>query len=114
MIALYKKHGGNPTSGCMPMLLPIPFFIAFYTVLTVAIEMRGARWLWVADLSQPETLAIRILPILLIVSQFVQQKMTPQTTADPSQQRMMMLMPLMMGFFFYGMSSGLVLYWVTG
>ncbi len=115
MIALYKKHGVNPTSAAAcPMVLQIPFFIAFYTVLTVAIEMRGAHWLWVTDLSQPETLPIRILPVVMIVSQFFQQKMTPQTSADPSQQRMMMLMPLMMGFFFYGMSSGLVLYWVTG
>ena len=114
MMALYKKHGVNPTSGCMPMVLQIPFFIAFYTVLTVAIEMRGAHWLWVTDLSQPETLPIRILPVLMIVTQFFQQKMTPQTSGDPTQQRMMMLMPLMMGFFFYGVSSGLVLYWFTG
>ncbi len=114
VMALYKKHGVNPMGGCVPMLLQIPFFFAFYKVLTVAIEMRGASWLWVTDLSQPETLPIRILPIAMIVSQFIMQKMTPTTTADPSQQKVMLLMPLILGFMFYGVSSGLVLYWLTG
>jgi YidC/Oxa1 family membrane protein insertase len=111
---LYKKNNVNPMGGCMPMLLPIPFFIAFYTVLTVAIEMRGAHWLWVTDLSQPEHIPIRILPIAMIVSQFIMQKMTPATTMDPAQQKMMMFMPLLFGFMFYGLSSGVVLYWLTG
>jgi len=111
---LYKKHGVNPMGGCMPMLLQIPFFIAFYKVLTVAIEMRGAEWLWVKDLSQPEHLPIRILPVAMIVTQFIMQKMTPTTTADPAQRRMLLMMPLILGFMFYGMSSGLVLYWLTG
>jgi YidC/Oxa1 family membrane protein insertase len=111
---LYKKHGVNPMGGCIPMVLQIPFFIAFYKVLSVAIEMRGAPWLWVHDLSQPEHLAIRILPVAMIGTQFILQKMTPSTSADPSQQKIMMLMPLMLGFMFYGVSSGLVLYWLTG
>ena len=111
---LYKKNSVNPMGGCMPMLLPIPFFIAFYTVLTVAIEMRGAHWLWVTDLSQPEHIPIRILPLTMIVTQFIMQKMTPATTMDPAQQKMMMFMPLMFGFMFYGLSSGVVLYWLTG
>ncbi|HET8550529.1 MAG TPA: membrane protein insertase YidC [Bryobacteraceae bacterium] len=114
IMALYKKHGVNPAGGCMPILLQIPFFIAFYTVLTVAIEMRGASWLWVTDLSHPETIPIRILPLLMIATQFWLQKMTPATTADPTQQKMMMFMPLIFGFMFYGVSSGLVLYWLTG
>jgi YidC/Oxa1 family membrane protein insertase len=113
MMALYQKHGVNPMGGCLPMVLQIPFFFAFYKVLTVAIELRGAEWLWVSDLSQPETLPIRILPVAMIVSQFAMQKMTPATTVNPSQQRIMYMMPLMMGFIFYGMSSGLVLYWLT-
>lgn len=111
---LYKKHGVNPMGGCVPMGLQIPFFIAFYNVLSHAIELRGADWLWVTDLARPETLAIRVLPIAMIASQFLMQKMTPATTADPAQQRMMMLMPAMMGFMFYGVSAGLVLYWLTG
>ena len=98
----------------MPLLLQIPFFFAFYKVLCLAIEMRGANWLWVSDLSQPETIAIRILPLAMIGTQFVLQKMTPTTTADPAQQKMMLFMPLVMGFMFYGVSSGLVLYWLTG
>ena len=110
---LYKKHGVNPMGGCVPMVLQIPFFIAFYKVLSVAVEMRGASWLWVTDLSQPEHLPIRILPVAMIVSQFIMQKMTPSTTADPTQQRIMLFMPLMLGFMFYGVSSGLVLYWFT-
>ncbi len=111
---LYKKNGVNPMGGCMPMVLQLPFFIAFYKVLSVAIEMRGANWLWVTDLSQPEHLAIRILPVAMIASQFLQQKMTPPAGGDPSQQKMMMFMPLVLGFMFYGVSSGLVLYWFTG
>lgn len=113
IMELYRRHGVNPMGGCLPMLLQIPFFIAFYKVLTVAIELRGASWLWVTDLSQPEHLPIRILPLAMIVSQFVMQKMTPTTTADPVQQRMMLMMPLVLGFMFYGVSSGLVLYWLT-
>jgi len=113
LMELYKRHGVNPMGGCMPMLLQIPFFIGFYNVLTVAIELRGASWLWVTDLSQPENLPIRVLPVAMIISQFVMQKMTPTTTADPAQQRMMLLMPLVFGFMFYHFSSGLVLYWLT-
>ena len=114
VMALYKKHGANPMGGCMPMVLQIPFFAAFYTVLSVAIELRGANWLWVSDLSQPETLPIRVLPVTMVATQFLMQKMTPSASVDPSQQRMMMLMPLMFGFMFYYSSSGLVLYWLTG
>jgi len=111
---LYKKHGVSPLGGCMPMVVQIPFFFAFYKVLSVVIEMRGAHWLWVTDLSRPETLAIRILPITMMVTQFILQKMTPTPSADPTQARVMLLMPLMFGFMFYGVQSGLVLYWLTG
>jgi YidC/Oxa1 family membrane protein insertase len=113
VMALYKKYGVNPMGGCVPMLIQLPFFIAFYKVFMVSVEMRGANWLWVTDLSQPETLPIHILPIIMIVSQFLMQKMTPQATADPNQQRMMMLMPLVFGFIFYNFASGLVLYYLT-
>jgi YidC/Oxa1 family membrane protein insertase len=113
VMELYKKHGVNPMGGCMPMALQIPFFIAFYKVFTVSVEMRGATWLWVTDLSQPEHLPIKILPIAMIASQFVMQKMTPTTGGDPTQQRMMMIMPLVFGFMFYNFPSGLVLYYLT-
>jgi YidC/Oxa1 family membrane protein insertase len=114
MMELYKKHGVNPVGGCVPMLLQLPFLIGYYTVLSVAIEMRGASWLWVHDLSQPETLAIRVLPVLLVVTQFLQQKMTPSPGMDPSQQKMMLFMPLVLGYMFYYQSAGLVLYYMTG
>ncbi len=113
VMALYKQHGVNPMGGCVPMLLQIPFFFAFYTVFTVSVEMRGAGWLWVSDLSQPEHLPIKILPIVMIASQFLMQKMTPQANVDPNQQRMMMFMPLIFGFMFYNFPSGLVLYYLT-
>jgi len=114
VMELYNKHGVNPAGGCVPMLLQFPFFIGFYKVLNVATELRGTSWYWVKDLSQPETLPVRILPLLMIGSQFYLQKMTPSSGMDPSQARMMLLMPLMMGFLFYNASSGLVLYWLTG
>jgi len=114
VMELYKKHGVNPMGGCVPMLLQIPFFIAFYKVFSVSVEMRGAHWLWVTDLSQPETLAIHLLPIIMVISQFVMQKMTPTTAGgDPNQQKMMQFMPLIFGFMFYNLSSGLVLYYLT-
>jgi YidC/Oxa1 family membrane protein insertase len=111
---LYKKNGVNPMGGCLPMLIQLPFFFAFYKVFTVSVEMRGANWLWVHDLSQPEQLPIKILPIIMVASQFFMQKMTPQAAGvDPNQQKMMMFMPLMFGFFFYNLPSGLVLYYLT-
>ena len=113
MMDLYKKYGVNPMGGCFPMLLQMPFLFAFYKLLTVAIELRHAPWLWVDDLSAPEQIAIRVLPLAMIASQFVQQAMTPTPTADPAQARMMKFMPLVFGFIFYGLSSGLVLYWLT-
>jgi YidC/Oxa1 family membrane protein insertase len=118
VMELYKKNGVNPVGGCLPLLLQLPFLWAFYKVLSVSIEMRGASWLWAADLSQPDVIfginGIHLLPILLIITQFLTQKMTPTPGMDPTQQKMMMFMPLMMGYMFYFASSGLVLYWLTG
>jgi YidC/Oxa1 family membrane protein insertase len=114
VMALYKKEGVNPLGGCLPMLLQLPFFYAFYRVLNIAIELRHAQWLWVPDLSSAEALPIHLLPIILIATQFFSQKLTPAAGVDPNQQKMMMFMPLMMGFFFYYASAGLVLYWLTG
>jgi YidC/Oxa1 family membrane protein insertase len=113
LMDLYKKHGVNPVGGCLPTLLQIPFAIAFYTALGVAIELRSASWLWISDLSQPETLAIRVLPVLLVVAQFISQKMTPTPGMDPAQKKMMLFMPLMFGYMFYFVASGVALYWLT-
>jgi YidC/Oxa1 family membrane protein insertase len=111
---LYKKNGVNPMGGCIPMLIQLPFLWAFYKVLSVTIEMRNAPWLWVTDLSQPEHYAIRMLPIVMIASSFLMQKMTPiGAGVDPAQQKMMQFMPLMYGFMFWSSPSGLVLYWLS-
>jgi len=99
--------------GCLPSLIQLALIYPFYKVFTVAVEMRGASWLWVGDLSQPEHLPIKILPIVMIASQFVMQKMMPAPSTDPNQQRMMMMMPLVFGFMFYNFPSGLVLYYLT-
>jgi len=96
------------------MLIQLPFFYAFYRVLNIAIELRHAPWLWVPDLSSPETLPIHLLPIILIATQFLTQRMTPAAGVDPNQQKMMMMMPLFFGFMFYYASAVLVLYWLTG
>ncbi len=110
---LYKRHGVNPMGGCLPMVLQLPILIAFYEVFRAAVEMRGAHWLWVTDLSQAETLPIHLLPLIMIGTQFLSQKMMPQPSADPAQQRMTMFMPLIFGFMFYNLQSGLVLYYLT-
>jgi YidC/Oxa1 family membrane protein insertase len=110
---LYKKFGVNPMGGCVPMLIQLPFFFAFYTVFKVSVEMRGANWLWIHDLSLAEPSPIKILPIVMIVSQFYMQSMTPQANVDPNQQKIMKFMPLMFGFMFYQFPSGLVLYYLT-
>ncbi|MEP6716503.1 MAG: membrane protein insertase YidC [Terriglobia bacterium] len=112
-MALYKVHGVNPMGGCIPMLIQMPFLYAFYRVLSVTIELRSASWLWVGDLSQPEHFAIRLLPIIMVGSSFLMQKMTPMAGGDPSQQKVMQFMPLMWGFMFWSASSGLVLYWLS-
>ena len=114
VMALYKREGVNPVGGCLPLLVQLPFFYAFYRVLNIAIELRHAPWLWVTDLSSPETIAIHLLPLILVGTQFLSQRMTPAAGVDPAQQKMMMFMPLMFGFMFYYASAGLVLYWLTG
>ena len=113
VMALYKKEGVNPVGGCVPLIIQIPFFYAFYRVLSLAIELRHAPWLWVSDLSAPESLPVHLLPIILVVSQLLTQRMTPPPGMDPTQQKMTQFMPVIMGFIFYSLSSGLVLYYLT-
>jgi YidC/Oxa1 family membrane protein insertase len=113
MMGLYKKHGVNPMGGCLPLLLQMPFLFAFFSLLRVAIELRGAPWmLWIQDLSAPDP--VFVLPVLMGGSMFVMQKMTP-TTADPAQAKIMMMMPVMLTVMFVIMpvQSGLMLYWLT-
>jgi YidC/Oxa1 family membrane protein insertase len=111
MMQLYKERGVNPASGCVPMLLTLPVLFAFYAMLSVAIELRGAPFIgWIKDLSAHDPLFIT--PVLMGITQFVQTKMTP-STADPAQQKVMMFMPLLFMFMFVWAPSGLVLYWTV-
>ncbi len=112
--ALYAKHGMSMSSqmmvGCLPLLLTMPFLFAFYRVLSVSVELRGAPFLWISDLAQKDPLFLT--PVLMGVSMFAMQKMTP-STMDPAQQRIMMLMPLMLAGMFLWAPAGLNLYWLT-
>jgi YidC/Oxa1 family membrane protein insertase len=120
-MGLYRKYGINPLGGCLPMLIQIPVFFGFYRMLQYSVELRGHSFLWVPDLSQPDTFAhldflggipLNILPIVMAISSFLQIKMTPKT-GDAMQQRIMMLMPFMFFFFCYNFASALALYWTT-
>ena len=111
--ALYKQHNVNPAGGCVPMLIQMPFLFAFYAMLGVAIELRHANWLWVHDLAAPDRMLI--LPIGIMVTTLLVQKMTPQAGMDPAQQKMMtFMMPVFLGFMSYSLASGLSLYWTVG
>jgi len=108
---LYKKEGVNPAGGCLPMLIQFPFLIAYYRMLGTALDLRHAHWLWIPDLSARDP--YYLLPIIMVISMFAMQRITPQPAGmDPAQQKMMMwMMPLMMGFFFFNFASGLSLYY---
>jgi YidC/Oxa1 family membrane protein insertase len=118
---LYKKHKINPVAGCVPMLLTIPFFWAFFTMLRSAAELRFAPFLWAHDLSAPDTIgvitlpvagavAINVLPLLLGVVNFMQMRVTPQPAVDNAQMKMMQFMPVMFVLFYYNWSCALSLY----
>ena len=128
---LYKEHKVNPLGGCLPLLLQIPVFFALYQVMMRSVALKGAQFLWIKDLSEPDRLfvfagnstglammikEINILPILMAIGMFVQQKTSAAkmpTTSEAAQQQKLMLVifPIMFGVIFYRMPSGLVLYW---
>jgi len=127
IMELYKEHKVNPLGGCLPLLLQMPIFFALYQALIRSVALRGAKFLWIKDLSAPDQLfvlkntipflgnQVNILPILMAIGMFVQQKisMAKVTTGEAAQQQKMMsiIMPIMFGVIFYQMPSGLVLYW---
>ncbi|MCM8812955.1 MAG: membrane protein insertase YidC [Candidatus Omnitrophica bacterium] len=133
IMELYRKQQINPAGGCLPLLLQIPVFWALFNVLQQVVELRGASFLWIKDLSGPDALFsiealrnipliggftqgnINILPILMCVIQSLQQKLTQPNMAQSNEQQKMMavMMPLMMGILFYGFPSGLMLYFLT-
>ncbi|MCR5506241.1 MAG: membrane protein insertase YidC [bacterium] len=129
---LYKKHGINPLSGCLPMLVQIPVFFALYKSLVISIEMRQAPFIWwIKDLSAPDPTSIfnlfgllpftpyswlphlGILPILMGLTMYIQQKMQPMVSTDATQAKMMKFLPLIFVVMFGGLPSGLVLYWTV-
>jgi len=119
MMELYKTEKINPLGGCLPILVQIPVFIALYWVLLGSVELRGASFLWLSDLSKPDTLfgnlwilPIGPLPILMAASMFLQMKLNPKPT-DPMQARLMLMMPIIFSFFFFFFPAGLVLYWLV-
>ena len=129
---LYKKNKVNPMSGCLPMVIQMPVFIGFFTMIRSAIELRGAHFLWVADLSKsdtlfmihgitfipfistPEGLPFNLLPLLMGGAMLWQSHLTPASPGmDPAQQKMMRWLPAMFILFLYNYSSGLALYWTV-
>jgi YidC/Oxa1 family membrane protein insertase len=112
MMDLYKREKVNPATGCLPMIIQIPVFFAFYQVLLESVEMRQAPFaFWIHDLSARDPLFI--LPAIMAGAMFMQYKLNPQTAIDPVQQKVFMIMPLVMSFTFAFFPAGLVLYWVT-
>lgn len=112
VMAIYQREGINPIGGCLPMLPQLPIWWALWRVLNGAIELRHAPFMfWIHDLSAKDS--YYILPVAMAIMMYFSTKMTPQTTVDPSQQKMMALMPLMMAAFFFNLSSGLNLYMFT-
>jgi YidC/Oxa1 family membrane protein insertase len=111
--ALYKAEGVNPVGGCLPMIIQMPFLFAYYSMLGAALDLRQAHWLWIHDLSSPDPM--HILPIGIIITMLLTQRMTPQPGMDPSQQKMMtFMMPLMLGVISWNLAAGLCLYWSEG
>ncbi len=112
MMALYKRENVNIYGGCLPMLPQIPLFFAYFRVLQYAVELRQAHWFWLTDLAAPDP--HYILPILIIITMFFTQYITPSPGMDPAQRRMMaFVMPVVMGFILFNYASGLALYWGT-
>ncbi len=124
---LFREHKVNPLGGCLPLLLQMPVFVAFLQLLPRSIALKGAEFFWIKDLSEPDRIAllpnhlpllgneINLLPILMALAMFFQQKISMSKTAGANEQQKMMLflMPIIFGMAFYRVPSGLVLYWIT-
>jgi YidC/Oxa1 family membrane protein insertase len=111
MMELYKREKVNPAAGCLPILIQMPFFLAFYWVLLESVEMRQAPFaLWITDLSSRDPFFI--LPIIMGAAMLFQQRLNP-APADPVQAKVMQVMPVIFTVFFAFFPAGLVLYWVT-
>jgi len=130
MMELYRRYKVNPMGGCLPLFLQMPIIFAMYQTIMRSLELKGANFLWIKDLSAPDAVplpftlplfgnSINILPIFMVVAMILQQKLSPlskgreQTEQQKQQQSIMLMMPIMFGFIFYSLPSGLVLYWVV-
>jgi YidC/Oxa1 family membrane protein insertase len=113
IMKLQKDNGVNMFGGCIPTLITLPLLYAFFTMLPRVVELRQAHWLWLPDLQSPDPW--HILPIIMVVSQFLVQFYTPSPGVDPQQQKMMaFMMPAISGYFTWNYGSGLALYWAIG
>ena len=120
VMKLYKQYGINPVGGCLPMMIQIPIFFGLYQMLAQAVELRNARFLWVQDLSQPDTVAhlpvlgwpVNIIPLCMAATQIWLMAMTPKT-GDPTQRRVMMFTPLIFLFICYNFAAALALYYTA-
>src|SRR5436190_6784437 len=120
VMKLYKSYGINPVGGCLPMVIQIPIFFGLFTMLRQAVELRGASFLWIHDLSQPDTVGhlpifgwpINILPLIMAATSFWMTHLTPKS-GDPTQQRMMMFMPIIFIVFCYNFAAALALYYTV-
>ena len=118
LMKLYKDYHINPFSGCLPMFVQIPVFFGFYSMLGTAIELRGSKFLWVRDLSLPDTvfhfgtIPVNILPLCMAVTMLCQMQLTPKS-GDQTQQKVFMFIPLIFVFFCYNFASALALYWTV-
>jgi YidC/Oxa1 family membrane protein insertase len=120
VMKLYKQYGINPVGGCLPMVIQIPIFFGLFTMLRQAVELRNSSFLWIKDLSQPDTVAhlpgfgfpINVLPILMAATNVWMMRLTPKS-GDPTQQRMMMFMPIIFVVFCYNFAAALSLYYTT-
>jgi YidC/Oxa1 family membrane protein insertase len=110
-MALYKERGVNPASGCVPIMLTMPLLLAMWAMLQTSIELRGAPFLWLSDLTVRDP--YYVAPVLMGLTQFWQQKITPAAGADPAQQKMMMLMPAIMTVMFITLPAGALVYYTV-
>ncbi len=111
MMKLYKEHGANPLGGCLPLLLQIPIFYGIYKLLLYSIELKGAHFLWIKDLSEMDPYFI--LPVLMGVSMYIHQKLTPTNFQDPMQEKIFKFLPVIFTVMMASFPAGLVLYWTT-
>ena len=130
MAELYKQYNVNPFGGCLPLLIQMPIFIALYQGLIRSVELKGAHFLWIKDLSLPDYIGtpitlplignnIHLLPLLMVVAMFFQQYISTKNSQSASKEQMqqqkimLIFFPIFFGFLFYNFPSGLVLYWLT-